>query len=102
MKLFFPSEWKEANVIGMHQKEDKETLENYLPVPLLPICGQILERLLFNRIFNFFIENKLNSSNQSIFKPVDSCINQLLSITHLIHKSFDVGLEVFYSIIMAI
>ena len=45
-------------------------------------------------MFNFFIENKLISSNQSGFKPGDSCINQLLSITHEIYKSFDVGLEV--------
>ena len=45
-------------------------------------------------MFNFFIANKLISSNQSGFKPGDSCINQLLSITHEIYKSFDVGLEV--------
>ena len=61
---------------------------------LLPICGKILERLMFNEMFNFFIENKLISSNQSGFKPGDSCINQLLSITHEIYESFDVGLEV--------
>ena len=45
-------------------------------------------------MFNYFIENKLISSNQSGFKPSDSCINQLLSITHEIYESFDVGLEV--------
>ena len=45
-------------------------------------------------MFNFFIANKLISSNQSGFKPGDSCINQLLSITHETYKSFDVGLEV--------
>ena len=61
---------------------------------LLSVCGKILERLMFNEMFNFFIENKLISSNQSGFKPGDSCINQLLSITHEIYKSFDVGLEV--------
>ena len=49
---------------------------------------------MFNEMFNFFIENKLISSNQSGFKLGDSCINQLLSITHEIYKSFDVGLEV--------
>ena len=49
---------------------------------------------MFNEMFNFFIENKLISSNQSGFKPGDSCINQLLSITHEMYKSFDVGLEV--------
>ena len=61
---------------------------------LLPICGKIPERLQFDEMFNFFIENKLISSNQSGFKPGDSCINQLLSSTHEIYESFDVGLEV--------
>ena len=56
--------------------------------------GKITEILLFNEMFNFFIENKLFSSNQSGFKPGDFCINQLLSITREIYKSFDVGLEV--------
>ena len=32
--------------------------------------------------------------NQSGFKPGDSCINQLLSITHNIYKSFDDDYEV--------
>ena len=90
----FPSEWKKANIVPIHKKGDKQTLENYRPVSLLPICGKILERLMFNEMFNFFIENKLISSNQSGFKPGDSCINQLLSITHEIYESFDVGLEV--------
>ena len=61
---------------------------------LLPICGKIFERLIYNSLFEFFIANELISSNQSGFKPGDSCINQLLSITHEIYKSFDDGYEV--------
>ena len=34
------------------------------------------------------------SQNQSGFKPGDSCINQLLAITHEIYKSFDACLDV--------
>ena len=49
---------------------------------------------MFNEMFEFFVENKLISSSQSDFKPSDSCINQLLSITHEIYSSFDEGLEV--------
>ena len=45
-------------------------------------------------MFSFFIENDLISQNQSCFKPGDSCINHLLSITHDIYKSFDDGWEV--------
>ena len=40
------------------------------------------------------MENKITSSNQSGFKPGDSCINQLLSITHEIYESLGVRLEV--------
>ena len=60
----------------------------------LPICGKIFEHLIYNSLFEFFNANELISSNQSGFKPGDSCINQLLSITHEIYKSFDDGYEV--------
>ena len=45
----------------------------------------------------FFTENNLISPNlisQSGFRPGDSCVNQLLAITHKIYKSFDEGFEV--------
>ena len=61
---------------------------------MLPICGKTLERLLFNEMFNFFIENKLIASNHSGFKRDDSCINQLLFITHERYKYFEVVLAV--------
>ena len=90
----FLSEWKKGNIVPIHKKSDKQTLKNYRPVSLLPICRKILERLMFNEMFKFFIENELISSNQSGFKPGDSCVNQLVSITHEIYKSFDERHEV--------
>ena len=61
---------------------------------LLPICGKIFERVMYNRLYKYFIENELISSRQSGFKPGDSCINQLLSIIHDIYQSFENGFEV--------
>ena len=90
----FPSEWKKGNIVPIHKKGDKQTLKNYRPVSLLPICRKILERSMFNEMFNFFIENELISSNRSGFKLGDSCVNQLVSITHEIYKSFDESHEV--------
>ena len=45
-------------------------------------------------MYKIFNENDLLSSNQSGFRPCDSCINQLFSITHEIYQSFDNDLEV--------
>ena len=85
----FPSDWKKGNIVPAHKKNDKPRLNKYRPVSLLPICSKILKRLIFNEMFGFFIENDLISQHQSGFKPGDSCINQLLSITHEIYQSFD-------------
>ena len=49
---------------------------------------------MFNGMFKFLTENERISSNQSGFKPGDSYVNQLVSITHEIYKSFDEGHEV--------
>ena len=90
----FPLEWKNTNIVPIHKKSDKQTVINYRPVLLLPICGKIFERLLYNEIVNFLLENHLISPKQSGFRPGDSCINQLLSICHEILSAFDIGLEV--------
>ena len=43
--------WKKSNIVPVHKKEDKQFLQNYGPVSLLPILGKILEKILFNSIF---------------------------------------------------
>ena len=82
---------EKANVVPVHKKNDKHLLKNYQPISLLPICGKFLERILHNSMFEFFIQNNLIIPNQSGFKRDDSYINQLISITHKIFKSFDDG-----------
>ena len=89
-----PHEWKKANVVPVHKKGNKQSLENYRPISLLPICSKIFERLIYNEMFTFLTENNLISPNKSGFRPGDSCVNQLLAITHEIYKSSDKGFEV--------
>ena len=60
---------------------------NYHPVSLLPICGKIFERIIFNPIFIYLEKNSLPCPNQSRFQPFDSCENQL-SIVHDIYANF--------------
>ena len=55
----FPLEWKKANIVPIHKKGDPQTVINYRPVSLLRICGKIFERLLYNEMLSFFLENDL-------------------------------------------
>ena len=85
----YPSTWKKANVIPVHEKDDKHCVNDYRPVSLLPVFGKIFEKLIFNEIYSFLDREKLLNTNQSGFRPSDSCANQLLIITHEIFSSFD-------------
>ena len=85
----FPNNWKKSNVVPIHKKGGKQLLQNYWPVSLLPICGKIFERIIFNPIFEYLKKNSLLCPNQSGFRPFDSCENQLLSIVHDIYANFD-------------
>ena len=86
---YYPDIWKKSNIIPVHKKNDKQLVNNYRPISLLPIFGKIFEKIIFNRIYNFLSEENLLNNNQSGFRPSDSCVNQLLSITHEIFEAFD-------------
>ena len=44
----YSREWKKANVVLIHKKGDKQTLKNYCPLSLLPVCSKIFERILYS------------------------------------------------------
>ena len=86
---YFPDIWKRSNIIPVHKKNDKQLVKNYRPISLLPIFGKIFEKIIFNKIYHFLLEERLLNPNQSGFRQSDSCINQLLAITHEIFEAFD-------------
>ena len=85
----FPSAWKKANIIPIHKKGDKMDIKNYRPISLLPICGKLFEKVIYNSLYKYYESNHILNVNQSGFRSGDSCINQLISITHEIFQSFD-------------
>ena len=65
----FPDDWKRSNVVPVHKKEDRNLIKNYRPISLLLIFSKILERLIFNSIFNYFIEKNYSQSiNQASYQ----------------------------------
>ena len=59
------------------------------PISLLPIFGQIFEKIIYSRIYNFLLDENLY---QPGFCLSDACVNQLLAITHEIFEVFDCNL----------
>lgn len=38
---------EKSNFGPIHKKDDKQTMKNFGPVSLLPICGKVIEELFF-------------------------------------------------------
>ena len=85
----YPDQWKLANVVPVYKKDDKQLVKNYRPISLLPICGKIFEKLIFDSLYAHLVSNNLITKNQSGFVPGDSCTNQLLFLINEIQKAFE-------------
>ena len=71
------------------KKESKNLIKSYRPISLIPLFSNVFERLVFNALFNFFLQNKLFTPCQSGFIRGDSYVSQLQPVTHEIYQSFD-------------
>ena len=54
-----PDIWKKSNIVPVYKMGYKQIIDNYRPISLLPICGNILEKNLFSSIYEFIEENNL-------------------------------------------
>ena len=68
----YPDTWKLANVTPIFKKGDKQNIKNYRPISLLPICGKMFEKVIFNNLYSYLTENSLITKHQSGFRPGDS------------------------------
>ena len=85
----YPSMWKKANIVPVHKKGSRQDKQNYRPISLLPVLGNIFEKIIFEKLYCHLCTNGLITPHQSGFRPGDSAINQLLSITHKIYSAFE-------------
>ena len=84
-----PISWKKGNVLPIHKKQNSQLKKNYRPISFLPICEKIFEILIFDAKYKYLCENQLLAPSQSGFRPGDSTVNQLLSISHKIYSAFE-------------
>ena len=65
----FPEVWKRANVVPVHKKNNKNLKQNYRPISLVPILGKVLEKLMFDSLYEHLSFHELLNPNQSGFRP---------------------------------
>ena len=64
----FPNKWKVAKILPLFKGGDRENVNNYRPVLLLPLPGKMFEKMVHKRISLFWDDNKFLSKNQGGFQ----------------------------------
>ncbi|XP_072048653.1 uncharacterized protein [Amphiura filiformis] len=86
-----PAAWKEAKIILLHKKGDKEDIKNYRPISLLSHAYKIFTRLIQNRIKIILDENQ--PREQAGFREGFSTTDHLHDLNQLIEKANEYQLK---------
>jgi len=57
-----------AKVVPIYKSDDKLSISNYRTVSILPAISKILERLMYNRLYEYFESNSHLTDKQFVFK----------------------------------
>ena len=53
----FPYEWKMARLVPIHKKGPRNLTENYRPISILPAISKIIERIMYDQIYQYLSDN---------------------------------------------
>lgn len=85
----FPEAFKEANIIPIFKKGNRQHTTNYRPIALTNHLAKIFEKLIFVRLNKHLDDLDFISSCQSGFRKNDSTVQQLIKLVHDISISLD-------------
>ena len=84
-----PMEWKLANTVPVFKKGDRQQVENYRPISLLPIVSKVLERCILNNIQTHLYNHV--GKQQHGFLTGKSCTINLIETLERIGRLLDRG-----------
>ena len=87
----FPDKWKIAKILPLFKGGDRESVNNYRPVSLLPLPGKLLEKIVHKRISSFWEDNNILSANQGGFRKGYSTVATIADLTDRLFHHINLG-----------
>ena len=84
-----PTDWLIHCIIPIYKSGGRDLVSNYRPISLLCVVSKVLERLIYNKVMPFLLDNF--SKYQFGFLPKRSSTQQLLLVLNTIHKTIQAG-----------
>ena len=80
MQQRFPTNWKYSKVVPLHKKDSKLERQNYRPVTLLSPLSKILEKVLYEQVYDHFTKNEIFHENLHGFRKNRSTQSALMTM----------------------
>ena len=65
-----PSEWKQAKVVPLFKSGNKDDLDDYRPISILPILSKILEKAVFHQLHSYLSKTPSSRHINQVFAQV--------------------------------
>jgi len=85
----FPTRLKYSQIIPIHKKGNKSELSNYRPISLLTSFSKIFEKMIYIRLNNHIILNKILAKEQYGFRSNTMTEKAIYQLTNKILKAID-------------
>ena len=86
-----PNDWKLANIVPVHKKNSKASVENYRPISLTCLVVKIFEKIIRDEIMTK-CQHKLNPKQHG-FLPEKSCTTQMIGFTESVALAMNENLR---------
>ena len=90
--MLFPSNCKITKLKPLFKKESKTNPENFRPISLLPLISKVIEKIVYDQVDNFLLQNNILYNYQSGFNKNHSTDLCFSFLNDKILKGFDKGL----------
>ena len=87
----FPDDWKVAKVMPLFKKGDRNLPDNYRPISILPSISKLIERILYDQLFNHLTACDVLHERQFGFRKFHSTTSALLDSTNSWYTNMDRG-----------
>lgn len=79
------------NPVFKHKSGDPRSCKNYRPISIFPTLSKVLEKILYNRMFDFLQEKSFFHPRQFGFLPASNTTGATLSALNVITNGIEAG-----------
>ena len=87
----FPSEMKLAKVLPIYKADNHQLIQNYRPISVLNFFSKVYERVIYNNLLDFIMENNILYDKQFGFRKGHSTSHAIITLVNKVSKSLDEG-----------